>query len=229
MATPGKSLNFKPKSKSELSRLEDDVLIAYAVAARDAGQPDQFRAAVEVFITNRRRMVVALVADKVPEYATDDVVSEVMLSAFESLSTISGVATGQFVNWIKRIVVFKVADFYRKAEGTPRADSIHTGDDDEEGPFIQIIDKGADRSGETEVQIIFQEVLDSRPPVHQRAILLRIEGYSSIETAEVVNEELQSGEIESDGSSKMTPANVDQIYSRFKKDLKKALGLEGKS
>ncbi|MCB0870564.1 MAG: sigma-70 family RNA polymerase sigma factor [Solirubrobacterales bacterium] len=190
---------------------------------------DQFRAAVEVFVENRRRMVVALVADKVPEYATEDVVSEVMVSAFGSLSTISGVATGQFVNWLKRIVVFKVADFHRSGEGKPRTDSIHNSDDDEEGPFIQIIDHGADRAGEIEVEMVFVEVLGSRSPLHQRAIELRIDDHPSIETAEILGEELESGEIESDGRTTMTPANVDQIYSRFKKDMKKALGLESRN
>ena len=62
---------------------------------------------------------------------------------------------------------------------------------------------------------------------HRRAIELTIEKYPSIEVAEIINEGYESGEIEKDGSSAMTPANVDQIYSRFKKQMRMALGMEG--
>ncbi|OJU93694.1 MAG: hypothetical protein BGO23_13780 [Solirubrobacterales bacterium 67-14] len=224
-------MNFKPKSQNELATLKDDELIAHAVAARGAGRADQFELAVGIFIAGRERMVRAMVGGKVPSHAVDDVVGEVMVSAIESLSRIEGIATGQFVNWLKQIVIFRVADFHKKLEGKPKDEPIGSAGDDgtDDDWLVELVDHGADRSGEVEVLIVFREVLESYGDAHRRAVWLRIQHFPSIEVAETINRGYGTGEIEKDGSIEMTPANVDQIYSRFKKQMRKRLGLGGGS
>lgn len=222
-------MKFRPKTENELAILKDDALIAYAVKARDAGRHDEFVQAIGIFIIRREPMVVAMVADRVPAGAVEDVTQEVLASALESLSSIKGVATGQVVNWLKTIVSFRIADFHRKLEKRLPVESIDGNGqgDDEDHWVIQLIDPDADGTGKTEVLMLFTETVNELKPPHQRVVMLRIADYPSKEVSEIINDGYRSGEIESDGKSTMSPANVDKIYSRFKETMDGKLGRGG--
>ena len=166
-----------------------------------------------------------MVADKVPTQSVEDVVQEVLVSAIESLSRINGTVTGQFVNWLKQITAFRIADYHKSAGKHAGNESIDK-DGDEDDWFTELASPDADRSGEVEVLMVLNEVLESYSAIHGRVVMLRIEGVPSIEVAEIVNDEFGPAGSEADSKNEMTSQNVDKIYSRFKKQMREALGLE---
>lgn len=183
------------------------------MAARDAGDQEEFVRWVGIFVARRLPMVEGLVALKVAPEHQEDVVQEVLASALGSIHTIRGEHTGEFVNWLKAIVTYRIADHHqwlkRERDRVEHADEPHSG---EEGDFVLEITDPDDHYAGFEMAEMVARRLAERSDLHQRAIRLRIEGYPSREVAETLGED-----------SRMTPANVDQIFSRFRRDLRRDL------
>lgn len=216
-------MKLKLKSEHELLELEDDDLIRYAVGCRDAGDLPAFRVAISIFIYKRGPMVRTRVALKVPPEDVEDLVATIIVSAIASISGIDGKATGEFVNWLKTITRFRIADYYRAREDDPDFRSVGTpgGEDDD---WLEELVGLANEIDAVPLIDSFQRILATRSPARQAAIELRIDGYSSKETADEINRRTDQGFLEE--GNPMTPANVDQILRRFRKDLAGELGWE---
>src|SRR3954447_13512597 len=86
---------FRKLSDNELDELDDDALVAYLVAARDAGEPGEVKRAMAFLVYGRMDLVQTIVADRVPPHAIERVASEAMI---ETMSAVfDGVSVGQFV------------------------------------------------------------------------------------------------------------------------------------
>lgn len=212
----------KPKNEHELTKLEDDDLIEYAVACRDSGDDTGFFLAINVFVAGRAPMVRARVGAKVPAEDVEDVVSEAICSAISSISGIRGSSTGEVVNWLKRITQFRIADYFRGGENDP--EFSHPGGQGDDENWMEIFVDHADEIGEIEIIDAIDRVLDRRNEVHRMAIELRIDGYSSKEAAEEINLRIDEGLLEP--GKPMTNSNVDQIMKRFREELIAELGWE---
>ncbi len=142
----------------------------------------------------------------------ENVIQEILLNALESAHRIKGSHVGEFVNWLLTIARYRVVDYYerlsRSRENERSADAPVAGDD---GHVLDLAD-GEDEYGAVAMLDLIREVLAGRSPTHRRAIELRMDGHPAREVVGMMG----------DGSH-MTPANVDQIFSRFRKDVKKEL------
>jgi DNA-directed RNA polymerase specialized sigma24 family protein len=115
---------------------------------------------------------------------------------------------GEFVNFIKTVTSRRIADWARKNKHQIKTDSLDVDDEDSRGP------EPAGNLGDPESSAILRDamkrVLDRRSEEHQRVILMRIAGKPSRMVVEAIEGQ--------------TVANVDQLYFRFRKDLKAELG-----
>lgn len=204
----GASLIFRPKNSKELSELDDESLFAYLVASRDAGDHRAMSEAVYALIQARLPMVQAMVARKVPKHARDDLFADIIGEAFVSLSkSFQGEHVGAFVNFLKQVTARRIADFHDKQSRQPRTESLDPAHEDDrvtepEGGIT-------DPEGLVELQDAIERVLVTRSEDHREVIRLRIEGVPSKEVTTMIEGQ--------------TVANVDQIFFRFRKDLRKEL------
>lgn len=189
------------------------------MAARDAGEMEEFRAGTAAFIWARQPMVKGLVARKISDrQLREEVVNEVLVSALESTHSLRASHTGEFVNWLKTIVHCRCVDAIKKQKRKERhefaADARPDGEDD--GWVFEIADLSDEQDAVATIELV-GELLASRSTVHRRAIELKMDGYPSTEISEMLAD--QGG---------ISPANVDQVFSRFRKCLKTRLdGIDG--
>jgi RNA polymerase sigma factor (sigma-70 family) len=198
-------LPFRALPETQLDALSDDALIAYVLAARDAGDAATARTALRVLVWGHYRSVEYKVALRVPREDVDDVACDAIASALTA--AFDGTSAGEFRSWLATIVKRRIADYHRKVQRT--LDQVvldPTGGEAGEGA----VPWEADESGYVEVQVILQDLLDALDPAHREAIRL------------YVFEDRPAGEVAArmDG---MTEANVHQIASRFRRDLLRRL------
>ncbi len=75
----GERLKFRAKSEHELSELSDDDLVAYLVAARDAGRDAEVGTATGMLMFRRYRQIHSAVRIKVRDRMdAEDIVQQVM-------------------------------------------------------------------------------------------------------------------------------------------------------
>lgn len=205
-------MGFRPKDENELAILSDDDLVAYLVAARDAGQDEEVRRATGVLVFGRYSQQLGLIRKKVrsPQDA-EDILGEVILDMLNAV--FRGIHTGEFFSLFFRIRDRRIADFYKKAEREPDSETERS-----DGPdLIQELLGMEEFSGESEVRMLIDDCLSQHSERDQAVIRMRIDGYASKEVAERINRGNLGGE------KKMTPANVDQIFARFKHRLRPEL------
>jgi DNA-directed RNA polymerase specialized sigma24 family protein len=102
---------FRPLGEAELTRLDDDALIAYVRAARSHRDPSS-RVALAVLVYGHWHNVARRVALKVPPAAVEDVTAEVLVSALQS--AFDGSTQGEFHVWLGTITARRIADFHRR-------------------------------------------------------------------------------------------------------------------
>jgi RNA polymerase sigma factor (sigma-70 family) len=204
-------LKFRKKSEHQLSPLSDDDLVAYLVAARDVGQHGDVRLAAGMLVWRRYDVLLALVRLKVDddrdvEDIVQQIVEDTMKAAFK------GEHTGEFFSLMKTIQKRRVADFYdRKSrtpnqvgpngDGTSPLDGL-AGDDD---PIAGSIAEAA-----------LNQVLDGYSERNRTVITMKIDGYPAREIAELIG-------------NGMSAANVDQIFSRFRREFDAAWDPRGQN
>ncbi|MDQ2621941.1 MAG: hypothetical protein M3Y45_02760 [Actinomycetota bacterium] len=180
------------------------------MAARDAGQADQFETAVRVFIFKIRPRIEAIITLKISDPTDcDQVIGDALTDAVRNASTITGRHYGEFFNWVKRIAQLRVADYYKRAKSKAQHVPIGPGEDEDGHPEID----PPDREREVEavvIEVVIEEILRARTPAHAEVIQRRRRGEPSKQIA---------AEMDGGAEGEMTPANVDQIFSRFRKDL----------
>ena len=203
--------DFEDLSENELQKLSSDELIAYIRKATDAGRADAAQTAVAMLCWRHFDDVVRRVKMRVPAEDVEDVAMTAMLAAIKSV--FDGVAIGQFVNWLHRIVDRRgIADYHRKREGEPVPNPLPTEHAGEEAVWGEEPAE-ADESGAVVVQSVIDECLEELgQPAHRDVIELNVfKDLSAGDTADRVNEN------HPDLDPPMSEANVHQIVSRFRR------------
>lgn len=199
---------FRALPDHELDQLDDDALIAYVRAARDAGERDHADLGLRVLTFGHWDNVVRRVRMKVPAADVEDVAGEVIVSAIRS--AFDGESVGGFREWLKTITNRRIADYHRSRERDPAMVPLHAAGEDEQG-----IDPPApSEDGYVEVQDAIDRVLARLSDGHREVVELSVS--EGLPAAEVV------ARVEG-----MSAANVHQILSRFRRALRRELGDEG--
>jgi RNA polymerase sigma factor (sigma-70 family) len=189
---------------SELYRLDEDALVEYGRHAKDAGDLPAARTALALLVFGLERNIERRVAMRVPTHAVEEVSHEVIVRAVGA--AFDGSSVGQFRRWLTTIIDRTVADHYRRRERRPSESPLpseHAGDESVWGDEPAIEDEAA----AVETQIIIDDVVATLAPNHREVIELHVfEGLRAPEVCDRI-----------DG---MTEANVAQIASRFRKQLR---------
>lgn len=143
----------------------------------------------------------------------ENVIQEVLLNAIESAGRIKGSHPGEFVNWLISIVRYRVADYHERLSRSKKNErSADAPLSDGDHHVLDLAD-GEKEYGAVAMLDLVHEVLRDRSEIHRRTIELRMDGHPTLEVVEMLG----------DGSH-MTPANVDKVFSRFRKDVRRKLG-----
>ena len=203
---------FRRLDDLELSRLDDEGLVAYIRRARAAGELDAMRTAIQVFCFGLYGLVRARVRMKM-ERASDADVEAVSASVIESamLAEFSGESVGELRALVTTILSRRVADYYRSARGGAREDPLPDEHAADESIWGRVPEAAEELSGVWARDLVGRS-LDGLSRAHREAVARRIDGYSAREAAELVNERFGA-----ELATPMTPQNVDQIYSRFRR------------
>lgn len=159
----------------------------------------------------RKPWIESRVADKVGDREDrQDVVQDVLGSVLESAHRIRGSHPGEFANWLKAITRNRIADFVaRKKREREREQIVAPVVDDEDGHVPEIADLN-DQYGAVDAVDLVERALAGRSDAHRRAIELRMDAYPSREVASILDSE----------GLPMKPANIDKVFSRFRKELR---------
>lgn len=195
--------SFKERSESELDRLHDEGLVAYLVAAREAGEAGALRIATAVLAFRFERSVRGRVRLKVDPDHVDDVV----MSVFESLlpTVFRGGTIAEFRALLNKVTARRIADFHRGRESDPDLTPLVSGDDDwgvEPGT--------AGEQGIVEVQDVIDQAMGELSELHRQVVEEYV--FLGFPAAEVAQRH-----------EGMTEQNVHQIGSRFRKRLRELL------
>jgi RNA polymerase sigma factor (sigma-70 family) len=208
---------FRHLNDSQLNELSDDELFDYMIRARAAGEVEAAKLALQMLVFGHLDTIEKRVKLKVPAAAVDEVVGKAFLSAF--VGRIRGESYGEFRSWLNTIVDRRIADYHRRKnrpDEVPLA-SEHEGDEDVWGEMPQV----EGEAGAVETAAVIEQVLDTLSDVHRRVVeVYAFDQATAEETADQVNAELVP-------NPPMTKDNAHQIYSRFRRDLIKALDGEG--
>ena len=199
---------FRPRSDHELEELDDDSLIGYVRAARDAGAAQSAQRGIEILVFGHWDNLFRRVRMKVPEADVEDVTGEVIVSAIRS--AFDGESVGEFRKWLSTIMKRRIADYHRDKEGDPELGRLRTGDEDEPGADPHV----ASEDGYVGVQDAIARVLAELSEDHRRVVQLNV--FEDLAAPDV------AARIEG-----MTDANVHQIVRRFRKALRRELGETG--
>jgi DNA-directed RNA polymerase specialized sigma24 family protein len=215
---------FRPRKEHELNSLSDEALIAYANAARSAGEHQQWRTAISVLVFGFERRVRFWVGRKVDAAFLEDLVGEVFERALTSLSRdtakFEGSTPGELGAWLRQISAYVVADHTERV----KRDKDHTqspSDNEDEFPERQVPDPhGDDFTNELVNRELVKEAFDAvTNETHRKAIELAgpadygFKDLSAEETVTKINAELGPGQ------NSMTEQNVYKIVSRFRERL----------
>ena len=195
---------FEREPDHELDRRDDDALIAYARAARDAGDHAAGARAIAVLVYGHWPNVERRVHMKVPRQHVEDVTADIVTSAIQS--AFDGTSVGEFRAWLATITKRRIADYHRRAEKTPATVPL-VPDPGEEGAGDP---PGASEEGLVETQDVVERVLAGLSDPHRRVVeLVVFEGHTAGQAAQEV--------------PGMREDNVHQIVSRFRRALRRAL------
>lgn len=210
-------MDFERRLPHELDHLSDEELIAYAVAAREAGDVEAMADALAVIGNRRLGDGTRRARAKVPVQDAEELAAQAMGEAV--LARFEGTSVGEFVKLMHTILSRRIADYYEKRERTVETTDLpdeHGDDDDLRRRDVAI---SPDESGVVDVQSVIDQALDELSDQHRRVIELYVfEDLSADDTADQVNAEFP------DSNPKMSVDNVQQIKARFKKRVRELLG-----
>ena len=214
--------NFHCLSEDELQRLSSDGLIDYIRKATDAGRHDCAKSALAILCWRHFDDVVRRVKLRVPAQDVEDVAMTAMLAALKS--AFDGVAEGQFVKWLHRIVDRRgIADYYRKRESRPEEVALPTEHGGEENVWGEEPSE-ADETGAVVVQSVIDECLEGLSDQHRVVVEVNVfDGQDAAGTAKRVNAEFPNLD------PPMSEANVHKIVSRFRKCIRELLADDGRT
>lgn len=203
-------MTFRERPDDELQHLDDDELVAYGRAARDAGDLRAARTALAFLIYGHEADVRRRLSVRLPSHGVDEVTRDVLVRAVGA--AFDGRSVGQFRSWLNTITERASADYFRTAERRPKETPL-PGESDQENVGVPVPGVESE-AGAVEVQTVVEQVLASLRPVHVEVIDLHVfGGYTAREVCDRI-----------DG---MSEDNVAQIASRFRARLRECL--EGES
>lgn len=200
---------FRELPAHRLAGLDDERLIEYLRAAREAGRHDAMRPAVAVLVhgywdvlVNRARLKLRTDAD------AEEVAAEAVASAIAS--AFDGRSVGEFRSWLHTILSRRIADWWEGRE--QRLDktalpSEHLGDEEVWGREPSVGFEGDALHARDSVRRALEEL----PPAHREVVRLYVLGpHAAADAASLTGEG-------------MTEANVHQIASRFQRRVRTLL------
>jgi len=214
-------MTFKRRLPGDLDNLDDEALIAYAVAAREAGDFDAMKDALAVIANRRLPDMIRRARIKVPPADAEDVAMQAFGDAV--LANFEGTSVGEFVNLQRRVLSRRIADYHKKVERSPDTVELpeEHRDDEEESRHRRDVAFSPDETGGVDVQDVIDQALAELSDQHRRTVELYVfEDLSAESTANQVNREFP------DSNPKMSVDNVQQIKARFKKQLRKLLEID---
>jgi RNA polymerase sigma factor (sigma-70 family) len=198
---------FKKKPDHELDKLSDEKLIAYLRAASAAGEHAAAKRALAILVYGHAANVERRLLLRMPRWAVQECAHDALVRAIAS--AFDGTSNGEFHSWLNTITDRAAVDWFRRRERRPKETllpSEHAGEDDVWGEEPAT----ASEAGAVELQLILEEIVAELSPRHRQVIELHVlEGMPAAETCEHV-----------DG---MSPDNVAQIASRFRRRLRGTL------
>ena len=195
---------FERKPDHELDRLDDEALVAYARAARDAGDHSAGARAIAVLVYGHWPNVERRVRMKVPREHVEDVTADIVASAIQS--AFDGTSIGEFRAWLATITSRRIADYHRRAEKTPATVPLVPDPDEAGAP-----DPAAPSDeGLVETRDVVERVLAGLSDAHRTVVELVV---FEARTASQAAQEVPG----------MHEDNVHQIVSRFRRALRRAL------
>ena len=195
---------FERKPDHELDRLDDVALVAYARAARDAGDHAAGARAIAVLVYGHWPNVERRVRMKVPREHVEDVTADIVTSAIQS--AFDGTSAGEFRAWLATITRRRIADYHRRAAKTPATVPLVPDPDEAGTPDPE----AASEEGLVETRDVVARVLAGLSEAHRRVIALVV---FEARTASQAAQEVPG----------MREDNVHQIVSRFRRALRRAL------
>jgi RNA polymerase sigma factor (sigma-70 family) len=201
--------DFRELPEHRLNDLDDEALVDYLRAAREAGCHEAMKPAVAVLVYGYHETLRNRARLKLPDGEVDDVVAETMASAVASF--FGGSSVGEFKSWLHTILSRRIADFHEARKRSPKTaplPSEHQGDDEVWGREPAVPFEGDAQHARDCIRRAYEELDNDR---HRRVIDLYLLGpHSAAEATELVD----------DG---MSEANVHQIASRFQRRVKELL------
>lgn len=209
-------MSFREMKDYELDGLPDEKLIDYVVRARRAGAWDAVRLGLSVFSFRRLGDITARAKRKMPTWDdAEDVASQAMRDFFRAV--FEGESVGEAVNLLHRILSRRIADWHDSRKQTEQLPEDSDDDDNYSGPDAAV---SSDETGLVELEEAIAKIFAKLSASHQMVVEDAVfAGFSAKETADNVNKAFP------DLDPPMTESNVDQIKSRFRKDLRKELSL----
>jgi RNA polymerase sigma factor (sigma-70 family) len=198
---------FRTQPDHELDQLSDEKLISYLRDAAAAGAHDAAKRALAILVYGHAANVERRMRLRMPSYAAQDAAHDALVRAIAS--AFDGTSEGEFHSWLNTITDRTAADWFRRRDRRPSETPLpseHAGDDDVWGEEPA----AASEAGAVELQLILEGIVAELNPQHRRVIELHVlDGLTAAETCEQI-----------DG---MSPDNVAQIASRFRKRLRHTL------
>lgn len=198
---------FHKLPDSELERLSDDELIGYLRSAHAAGELGAARQALAFLVFGRMDDVRRRMRMRVPPEVAEELAHDALVRAIGS--AFAGTSQGEFYVWLQRIVDRTAIDWFRRRGRRPRETILpteHAGDEHVWGEEPLAPDEGSAIG----VQELIERALAELNPSHRQVVELHVfEDLDAATTAQHV-----------DG---MSPDNVAQITSRFRKRLRELL------
>jgi RNA polymerase sigma factor (sigma-70 family) len=208
--------DFRQRSDHELSRLSDDGLIDHIRLARRARRPGEGKRALRLLVVRNERDVHRRVSLKVPPADVEDVTQQALISAIAS--AFAGESVGEFRGWLNRIVKRRIADYHRDRKREPDTTALveeHGGEEDVWGQEPESVEPD---EREVELRVEVARLINELSAPRQAVVILYC--YMEWPAAEVsaeVNERFP------DLPTPMSDNNVQQIGSRFRRELRERL------
>jgi RNA polymerase sigma factor (sigma-70 family) len=201
--------DFRELPEHRLNDLDDEALVDYLRAAREAGCHEAMKPGVAVLVYGYHETLRNRARLKLPDDEVDDVVAETMASAVASF--FGGSSVGEFRSWLHTILSRRIADFHEARKRSPKTTPLpseHQGEDEVWGREPAVSFEGDAQHARDCIRRAYEELENDR---HRRVIDLYLLGPdSAAETAALVG----------DG---MSEANVHQIASRYQRRVKELL------
>jgi RNA polymerase sigma factor (sigma-70 family) len=216
---------FRSLNEAELAKLDEGELVAYALAAREAGAGEEALTALRIFAFGMEDALRAFVRNRLDSHG-DTVVEEVAERALEdairSIDTLRGTTAAEARAFVFRVARRRIADFHRSARGEVTHVGVSQEGEGQEPGGGHLRDES--EADAIDTSIVLRQAMEELRPDH-RIVVERcvVMGYSARETVEHL-----ASRFDGEFDDSMTEQNVHQICSRFRKELRARLEADGR-